>query len=81
VLVVDVCDPHLRAVIRAITPGCVAGIGKYAAEQTRRVVSELGLGVSTPCLLHPSPANPLANWNWEETVETELLSAGIRLPS
>jgi single-strand selective monofunctional uracil DNA glycosylase len=78
--VAAVCDPYLRRVVKAIRPSCIAGVGKYATEQVRRVVGGLGLEIPTPCLLHPSPANPTANSNWEQLVEGELCSAGVELP-
>jgi single-strand selective monofunctional uracil DNA glycosylase len=78
--VAAVCDPYLQRSIRAIRPACIAGVGKYATEQVRRVVAGLGLEIPTPCLLHPSPANPTANSNWEQLVEGELCSAGVVLP-
>jgi single-strand selective monofunctional uracil DNA glycosylase len=78
--VAAVCDPYLREAVKAVEPSCVAGVGKYATEQVRRVVAELGLEIPTPCLLHPSPANPMANSNWEQLVESELCSVGVVLP-
>lgn len=76
-----VCDPHLRACLRAIEPRCVAGVGHYAAEQARRVVNQLSLAIPVPSLVHPSPANPRANRGWEVLAEAELSAAGVEFPS
>lgn len=78
-MLAEVCDQHLRDCI-TIEPRCVAGVGGYAAGQARRVVSQLGLNIPVPCLLHPSPANPLANRNWEALAEAELSAAGVEIP-
>jgi single-strand selective monofunctional uracil DNA glycosylase len=80
-IVATTCDSHLRFYMQAIKPRCVAGFGHYAAEQARRVVEQLGLAIPVPYLLHPSPASPRANQNWEELAEAELSAAGVALPS
>ena len=57
----DICDQHLREVVKALDATKVVGIGKYAE---KRAVSALcGLGVSVETCWHPSPASPLANRN------------------
>lgn len=70
------CDQHLRAVIEALHPEWVIGIGGFAAARVRRVVGD------TECprigqVLHPSPASPAANRGWAEAATRQLETLGV----
>jgi single-strand selective monofunctional uracil DNA glycosylase len=56
-----ICDPALAKVIDALAPRAAVGIGAFA-EARLRAVAPADLPIFR--LLHPSPANPLANKNW-----------------
>jgi len=63
------CDQALVAVIEELRPKVVVGIGKFAEERALSVcpaTTEVRYG------LHPSPASPAANRNWQETFEQQL---------
>lgn len=68
------CDDNLLKVIRLLDPKAVIGIGHFAANRVTRVLKNaVGMGdIQTGCILHPSPASPLANRQWAETVEKQL---------
>ncbi|MGP1666299.1 MAG: uracil-DNA glycosylase family protein [Rhodanobacter sp.] len=64
-----VCDRALAAVIRALAPSAVVGIGRYAERRAKIV---LGEDAGVRYLLHPSPANPAANRDWPGLAEQAL---------
>lgn len=64
-----VCDRALAAVVRALAPVAVVGIGRYAE---RRATALLGTQAEVHYLPHPSPANPAANRHWPELAEHAL---------
>ncbi|HET9765338.1 MAG TPA: uracil-DNA glycosylase family protein [Thermoanaerobaculia bacterium] len=69
------CDPALRAAVEALAPRVVVGVGRFAAD--RAAAATAGLGTPIGCILHPSPANPGANRDWEATVERQLAEMGV----
>jgi single-strand selective monofunctional uracil DNA glycosylase len=69
------CDRHLARLIEALEPQWVIGIGGFAAERARATVGADGPRVA--CVLHPSPANPQANRDWQRIVETTLRELGV----
>jgi single-strand selective monofunctional uracil DNA glycosylase len=72
-----VCDEALRNVVRLLRPRIVVGVGGFAERRAR--VALAGENVSIGTILHPSPASPLANRGWAETIERQLLELGIDL--
>jgi single-strand selective monofunctional uracil DNA glycosylase len=72
-----VCDTHLDAVVRAMRPEFVVGVGQFAQECAKRVV---GHRASVGRILHPSPASPAANKGWAAQAERQLRDLGV-LPS
>jgi single-strand selective monofunctional uracil DNA glycosylase len=74
------CDEALRAVLEALSPRFVVGVGAFAADRARRVVTAGAEGPTVGCILHPSPASPLANKDWAGTVDKQLAALGVRLP-
>ena len=69
------CDRHLRRAVDLLEPEWIVGIGEFAAARAR----EAGLSGSVQIgrILHPSPANPGANRDWEGTVGRELRALGV----
>lgn len=68
------CDRHLRAVVAALRPDWVIGVGAYAEKRAREalVSQELNFGR----ILHPSPANPYANAGWAESATAQMQALG-----
>lgn len=70
------CDEHLEAVIRALEPQVVVGVGGYAEAKARAVVDAGGLKAKVGSVLHPSPASPAANRGWAPQAEAQLAALG-----
>ncbi|MCB9899267.1 MAG: single-stranded DNA-binding protein [Planctomycetes bacterium] len=72
-----VCDTALAAVVRALRPRLVVGVGAFAESRARLV---LGDRVRIGRILHPSPASPLANQGWSARAERQFAELGVELP-
>lgn len=71
--VTQICDEALRAVVRALRPRMVVGIGGWATERSRVALKEMikgGLLISN--VLHPSPASPQANQGWAKVAKRRM---------
>lgn len=75
-----VCDRALAAMIEALDPRFVIGVGGFAESRVRAVAvsgeSERVIGG----VLHPSPANPAANRGWQPQAEAQMRALGVDLP-
>ncbi len=71
------CDEALRAIIATLRPRRVVGIGAFAEARAREALVDTDVAIST--ILHPSPASPAANQNWQGKIETQLRAAGIAI--
>ena len=80
------CDRHLASAIEALQPQWAIGIGGFAEKRIRTVAesdlidSALARRLRIGCILHPSPASPLANRGWAEAAEKQLSQLGVELP-
>lgn len=72
------CDRALRAAIEALVPEVVIGVGNFAEERARAVLGDGGPRIGR--ILHPSPASPLANNGWAESVDAKLRELGVAVP-
>jgi single-strand selective monofunctional uracil DNA glycosylase len=72
------CDAALRGAVAVLQPRAVVGVGRFAAD--RAAVTLAGTGDAVGCVLHPSPANPAANREWEAVVERQLALLGLWPP-
>jgi len=70
-----VCDDHLRAVVRALTPEWVVGVGRFAHQAAERAITEKTVRFAT--IPHPSPANPAANKDWAGAATRALVQQGV----
>ena len=66
----EACDEALRRTVQILAPRWIIGVGKFAERQA--IKAELGTGVKIASILHPSPASPAANRDWQGTVERQL---------
>jgi len=71
------CDAHLQAVITALQPEWVIGVGAYAEACAVRAVENLRGGFKTGRILHPSPASPAANRDWAGAATKQLEKLGV----
>ncbi|MFC5301962.1 uracil-DNA glycosylase family protein [Azospira restricta] len=69
------CDAHLRALVEALEPKWLIGVGGFA--EARAAEALAGTGVRIGRVLHPSPASPAANRGWAEAAEKQLRALGI----
>jgi len=67
------CDAHLRALVAALEPQWVIGIGGWAEARAREALS----GVKIGRILHPSPASPAANRGWSQAASRQLIELGV----
>ena len=70
-----ICDRSLLKLIDTLRPDTVIGVGKFAEDRARAVLS--GAGVRIGRVLHPSPASPVANRGWAEQAEAQLAELGV----
>jgi single-strand selective monofunctional uracil DNA glycosylase len=71
----DRCDEHLRATVKVLEPEWIIGVGDFAAK--RAMLALPGIEVGIRRILHPSPANPLANRDWAGIASTQLRELGV----
>ena len=69
------CDRHLLAVVAALRPEWVVGVGKFAARQAAKLLAERPVQIGQ--ILHPSPASPAANRDWQGRVKARLNQLGV----
>ena len=72
-----VCDRALRETVELLEPSCVIGVGRFAEQRANGALD--GLGVRVGRVLHPSPANPAANRDWQGTIQAQLATFGLDL--
>lgn len=71
------CDRALLQSMQSLRPARMVGVGRFAAR--RAEIALASLCIPTGQILHPSPANPAANRDWEGTVLAQLRSLEIEL--
>lgn len=69
------CDRHLQAVVAALQPEWLIGIGGFAARRAEQVFG--GGPLKLGRILHPSPASPAANRNWTAIATRQLRALGV----
>jgi single-strand selective monofunctional uracil DNA glycosylase len=73
------CDRHLAAVVEALEPAWVIGVGDFALKRAERVLGSTGPRLGR--VLHPSPASPAANRGWSAAATRQLEALGVWPPS
>jgi single-strand selective monofunctional uracil DNA glycosylase len=71
------CDIHLHAVITALQPEWVIGVGAFAEARALRAKEAMHGTFKTGRILHPSPASPAANRDWAGAATKQLVNLGI----
>lgn len=69
------CDAHLRALIDALQPEWIIGIGAWAEQRAAAALAGRELRIGR--VLHPSPASPAANRGWSPAATRQLVELGI----
>jgi single-strand selective monofunctional uracil DNA glycosylase len=73
-LLFAVCDDALRDMVDVLRPEVVVGVGAFAERRAREALA--GFPGRIGGMLHPSPASPLANRNWEAQADEALNRLG-----
>jgi len=73
------CRIHLAAMIAALKPEWLIGVGAYAEKKLAETVKQHlpGEAFQIGKILHPSPASPVANRGWEPQAERQLIEMGV----
>ena len=71
----EVCNECFRKIIEVFKPEFVVGVGNFAEERARFALE--GLDVKITKILHPSPASPQSNKDWDKKVTAQLIEAGV----
>lgn len=72
------CDAHLVAVVKALKPTWVIGIGAFAKKRAEDALKDAKLSkIRIGTILHPSPASPAANRDWAGQATRQLTELGI----
>jgi single-strand selective monofunctional uracil DNA glycosylase len=69
------CDAHLRKVISVFQPEWLIGVGDFATKRARAAATNDSPRIGQ--ILHPSPASPAANRDWEKVVTAQLKDLGV----
>jgi single-strand selective monofunctional uracil DNA glycosylase len=69
------CDTHLRAVVEALQPEWILGVGDFAERRAREALP--GVAARFGRILHPSPASPAANRGWAAAATRQLEEQGV----
>lgn len=71
------CDRGLRRTVETLRPRWVVGIGRFAEQRARHALQ--GTDIAVGGVLHPSPASPAANRNWQRHFVEQLTKLGIEV--
>ena len=71
------CDRSLRELVELTNPRYVVGVGRFAEQRAQSALQ--GLDVRIERILHPSPASPAANRDWQGQVNAQFAAMGIDL--
>lgn len=75
------CDEALVAVVDALAPRFVVGVGAWATQRAEAALAgRSAKGPRIGTVLHPSPASPRANRGWAKQAEDDLRALGILVP-
>ncbi len=66
----EICDLHLREVVKILEPEWLIGVGGFAQKRAEEALG--GMQVRIGRILHPSPASPAANRGWSEAATKQL---------
>ncbi len=75
----QLCDDSFSIFIEELQPKVVIGIGNFAFKRLKEILKRFQSPPRLAKIIHPSPANPLANENWGEKLTQLLEYLGINL--
>ena len=71
----EACNDHLRRLVSILEPEWVVGIGAFAEQRAREVLTDHEIEFGR--ILHPSPASPKANRGWAAAAAKDLEALGL----
>lgn len=71
----DICDQHLRTLVRALQAEWVIGVGGFAQGRAKIALKEEPVRIGR--VLHPSPASPAANRGWAGQATRQMIEQGL----
>lgn len=78
----EVCDEHLSTLIGHFDPDALVGVGRFAERRIEAVLDDRDEDRQVSYLLHPSPANPMANKDggehWRRQLDEVLETVGLQ---
>jgi len=74
----ELCDTALQQTVDFLQPKRMIGVGKFALKRAQMALHVQSLQFGS--ILHPSPASPAANRDWEGQVEKQLAELGVMEP-
>lgn len=72
---IQICDRYLAKIMDVLEPEWVIGVGQFARDRAEDLLGASRVKVGT--ILHPSPASPASNQNWEGKVVRQLEQLGV----
>lgn len=77
-MLLDICERSICEVVQLLGVEIVIGVGKFPQERARAALKAVGMDwVRVETIMHPSPANPMANKNWDGIAEKQLEDMGV----
>ena len=73
----EACDAYLARLVAILEPRWLIGVGAFAAGRAEDALRKSAPGLRIGSILHPSPANPRANRDWQGEVRTQLAELGL----
>ncbi|HUR46283.1 MAG TPA: uracil-DNA glycosylase family protein [Candidatus Saccharimonadales bacterium] len=73
--VLAACDAHLKRVVEILEPEWLVGVGDFAEKRGKALFANTHLKIGK--ILHPSPASPAANKDWQGAATRQLQGLGI----
>jgi hypothetical protein len=76
-MLLEICERAVCEVVQLLGIELVIGVGKFAQERARVALKAAGMEwIRVETIMHPSPANPLANKGWDAIAEKQLEEMG-----
>ncbi len=73
----EACQTHLRTLISTLEPEFLIGVGAYAEGKLKQAAQQLNTTAQLGRILHPSPASPAANRDFQGTALRQLTELGV----
>lgn len=74
----EMCERSLCEIVQLLGVETVVGVGKFSQERATAALKAVGMDwVKVETIMHPSPANPMANKGWEDIAAKQLQEIGV----